>query len=673
MASPLRYCASTPKGQRGIATVLIVVLVGLGLTATSMGIVHSVRSTQQKQIAAHAITHAQAGAWTGVEVFRRYLASLTTEQLTALALNQSIDFILPGTSNSVNAIVTDRVAPSGTITTYQLKTRLTYTDTAAKSSAALEIIYEFSPPQLNNGITLSGELNFHRSTTLGGGITVKDNSGLNKGKFNVDGNLDLSSIGLTGLVNLNATGNITIGSDASAYEIKANGTVTLVGGAKTDLVQGLTGVNHTSGTVNVIKSNGWVQLQAGGTSEVHTTGKVDVAGYGTHPKIYATGNFTQTSSSIVTLAEIGGTSTFNAASSSPTITTLKSIGNVTCNNPGWGLWAGFTNIDTKGSAPGCKTGTNLKTGQSTLTVTAVAALTPFSMTKPRIDVWNLKTSANYVFEYVAGKIRVKVKNINGVADGTYYLGVHTHGSTTLFDALCLSVEADGKCTESSASTRTICQGQSLGNPCFAYNTTTMLFTIDSKNLAPGVMWFDGNLKLANGNYYNTFLSTKGIETAGSTTVTSLNYGGYNNTCLANYQGTLTLFTGLYPKNFCKTSDASLIANALGNPALTAGGFDPSMGGTIYSGGDIKLGASTVIYGTVLAGDTLNTAGGNTTVRGYITAAALTTDVDPNILGGTTIIDLTGLPSTYTPSVIPDMTTPPPADPDVARVLWSRFL
>ncbi|MEY4589507.1 MAG: hypothetical protein RL497_1583, partial [Pseudomonadota bacterium] len=85
MTFPKSFSSASPKNQNGIATVLIIVLVGLGLTATSMGIIHSVRSTQQKQIAAHAITHAQAGAWTGVEVFRRYLASLTTVQLTALA------------------------------------------------------------------------------------------------------------------------------------------------------------------------------------------------------------------------------------------------------------------------------------------------------------------------------------------------------------------------------------------------------------------------------------------------------------------------------------------------------------------------------------------------------------------------------------------------------------
>ncbi|HMY39835.1 MAG TPA: hypothetical protein PK011_10960, partial [Marinagarivorans sp.] len=523
---------STPKRQRGIATVLIVVLVGLGLTATSMGIMHSVRSTQQKQIASHAITHSQAGAWTGVEVFRRYLASLTTTQLTALALNQSIDFTLPGTTNVVNAVISNRTAPSGSDTTYKLTTRLTYSDIAAKSSAALEVIYEFSPPANNTGVTLSGELNFHRSTTLGGGITVYDAGGTNTGKFNVDGNLDLSSIGLTGVVNLNATGNITLGSSVPALNVKANGVVTLTGSASVYQVEALGGVNITAGVANIVKSNGRVQLSAGNTTEVSTTGNVDVAGWGTHPKISANGNYTHTASATVTLANVGGTSSITTTSN-PTLTTLNSIGNVTCSSNSWN---NFTSIKTKGTATNCKTGASLQTAQSALTVPTVTALTPYTMTKPRIDVWSLKSSANYIFEYVSGKIRVTTKNVNGLTDGIYYLGVHTYNTTVLYDALCQSVTVAGVCVESSATTKTVCNGQSISNPCFSYDTTLSRFTINSKNVAPGVMWFKGSLLLNNGNYYNTFLATNGIEVSGTTTVTSVNYGGYSNSCSVVYQG-----------------------------------------------------------------------------------------------------------------------------------------
>jgi hypothetical protein len=532
----------------------------------------------------------------------------------------------------------------------------------------LEVIYEFSPPANNTGLSINGELNFHRSTTLGGGLTVYDAGGTNAGKFNVDGNLDLSSIGLTGVVNLNATGNITLGSSVPALNVKANGTVTLTGSASVNQVEALGGVNITAGVANIVKSNGLVQLSAGNTTEVSTTGNVAVAGWGTHPSITANGNYTHTASATVTLANVGGTSTITATSN-PTLTTLNSIGNITCSS---NTWSNFSNIKTKGTASGCKSSPNLKISQSSLTVPTVTALTPYAMTKPRIDVWTVKNSANYIFEYVSGKIKVTTKDVNGVTDGVYYLGVHTYNSTILWDALCQSVTAAGVCNESSASTRTICNGQSLTTSCFSYDTTLNRFTINSRNIAPGVMWFKGSLLLNNGNYYNTFLASSGIEISGTTTVTSVNYGGYSNSCNAAYQGAVSLFTGLYPKNFCNTGTSTLIALPLGNPALIAGGYDPSLGGTTYTGGDIRLGSTGTVYGSVLSGDTLTT-GGTTIVKGYITAAALTTDTDANALGGSTTIDLRGLPSTYSPNIMPDMSTPPPTDPDVARVLWSRFL
>jgi hypothetical protein len=580
-----------------------------------------------------------------------------------------MDFTLPGTTNVVNAIISNRVPPSGSDTTYKLTTRLTYSDIAAKSSAALEVIYEYSPPATNTGVSLSGEFNFHRSTSLGGGITVNDGASNNTGTFNVDGNLNLTSIGLTGVVNLNASGNIVLDSAVPALTVRSNGTVTLKGAASANLIEAMGSVTLSDGSkATTIRSNSTVNLNAGGTSSVSTTGNVNAAGSGIHASIAALGNFTQAQSANVTLARIGGTSSIDAANW-PTLGTLNSVGNVTCNNI---YWSNFTEIKTKGSATGCATGSKLKTSQASVTAPTVTAVTAFSMTKPRIDVWNLKNSANYVFEYESGKIKVTVKNINNIPDGIYYLGKHTYNSVVLPDALCTSVTAAGVCNESSASTRTICQGQSSANSCFSYDSTKNQFIINSKNVAPGAMWFNGNLLLNNGNYYNTFMATRGIEIAGATTVTSLNYGGYAKTCNADYQGSVTLFTGLYPKNFCNTTTSKLITNPLGNPALIAGGYEPSQGGSIYSGGDIKLASSGQMYGSVLAGDTLTT-GGQTIVRGYITAAALSTDTDPNTLGGSTTVDLSGMPSTYTPSLIPDMSTPPPADPDVARVLWSRFL
>lgn len=66
-----------PKQQRGLATILIIVLAGLAITATSLGMMYAVRGAQETQISNHALVPAESKAWSGVEIMRLYLATLT--------------------------------------------------------------------------------------------------------------------------------------------------------------------------------------------------------------------------------------------------------------------------------------------------------------------------------------------------------------------------------------------------------------------------------------------------------------------------------------------------------------------------------------------------------------------------------------------------------------------
>ena len=164
---------TSPRHQRGITTILTMLLVGLGLTATTMGVMHSVKSTQQKQLAVHAATHSQAGAWVGVEIFRRYLNSIDEATLKAVFLNADItgklsnreanfEFSVKGTDTAtistgatgaspngqksvVNVLTSEINFPAGTAVTdfYQLTAKIRFTDVAAKSSSNLEVVYQF--------------------------------------------------------------------------------------------------------------------------------------------------------------------------------------------------------------------------------------------------------------------------------------------------------------------------------------------------------------------------------------------------------------------------------------------------------------------------------------------------------------------------------------------------
>lgn len=62
--------------QHGVATLLILLLVGLAVVVTALAVAYSLRSNQQRQLATHSVTTAQASAWRGVEFVRDVLEGM---------------------------------------------------------------------------------------------------------------------------------------------------------------------------------------------------------------------------------------------------------------------------------------------------------------------------------------------------------------------------------------------------------------------------------------------------------------------------------------------------------------------------------------------------------------------------------------------------------------------
>lgn len=317
---------------------------------------------------------------------------------------------------------------------------------------------------------------------------------------------------------------------------------------------------------------------------------------------------------------------------------------------------------------------------SAVAVTLMEELQPFSMVRPTVDAWAVRNQANYIFEYDSGDIRVTVSNVNDIADGTYYLGSYPYeGGRDHLQYLCDAVDGAGNCTAPSSRTHTICQGHSTSNACFSYDNSAKTWTVDGKNIAPGVVWFDGNLNISNGTYYNSFFVTGDITTAGAMKTYGVNYADYDVICNNNFPVSPTSdFADLYPTNLCDTASSELVYSALGNVVLLAGGNDPDTGG-VYKGGNITLGASNELFGTVLAGNYFDTMG-DTTVHGYVTAAANTSiGSGSNDLGGKTTIDLTNLPPNYRPDEVPLFDNAGTCSSSCmtasakAEVLWSRYL
>jgi hypothetical protein len=696
--------------QRGAATILVVLLIGVGLVSASLGAMHVVRSTQERQLAAHAQVNAQAGVWATVEVVRAYLETLNKEQLDKLTLDQV--WTISGNDNlAQQAIVFKRVAPVAPLVKYLISARLTATDTAARSSSSLEVVYEVKPANPAGNVSLNGVLDFYNDLNASGGITLNVPG---KANFNVDGNFTADSIGISGvgLGRVAVTGDISIGSAVAADEIWARN-VKIQGGAtignvfafgdpdgtgkgnaikdllKSDTCCGY--VEMTGGTgIKSILANGAAHLAGSGVVSVMALRDVVVAqGGGAYTNIVSGGGINTTGASgstFDTLSAVG-----NIALTEVTVSGLiKAQGNVTCTSS-----KRYT-IKAGGTVLGC-VGTIDAPLIPKPSVELMVPIEPIKLSRPVVDAWALRASANYDIELEAGKVKVAVRNINGIVNDTYYVGsmYGGHNNTESFsrEYLCKSVDivnGKSKCPVVEQLTAKPFCASNNNNHCFTFTPGTTgtpgKMKISGYSIPPGVIWFKGDIELAGTPYFNTFIATDNITTSGAMVSYALNYAAAydkktppSNAVCKNEYGSATVadFLGMYPTNYCSALGV-YTPNALGNIGLIAGGYSPAnnppgSATKVFSGGGITLGSSNHIYGTVIAGNILRT-GGSTKIFGYISAAGLMQDPDEsNELNNSTTLDLRDLPAGYNPEEIPNMDESSGGTTSIATVLWTRYL
>jgi hypothetical protein len=685
-----------PRYERGAATILTVLLIGVGLVSASLGAMHAVRSTQERQLAAHAQVNAQSGVWATVEVVRAYLQTLNKDQLTKLSLNQV--WTITGNDNlTQQAILVDIDPPVEPAIDYKVSARLTATDIAARSSSSLEVVYSVTPANPGGNVALNGVLDFYNDLNLGGGITLNVPDGAN---FNVDGDFTAGSVGITGegLAKVAVTGNVTIGSNVDAEELWGRN-ITITGGATaahiyafgTPIAEGGVGSETsksktdtccgnitTSGGVTGIQTmnaNGNVNSGGNGFAAqvINARGSVTLSGGGSnHGTINAGGNVTAVNgTSVVGIATRG-----DVTLGGNLVSALTAIGSVTCTVN----WQTFPSIKAGGTVTGCNTASGIQQNLNPKPVVGIMEkLPPVKLVQPKVDAWMLRPSANYAMEFEGNKVKVTVNNIQGMTNGTYYIGTYDGKSR---EYLCSVVDANNRCTSPAAKTdaKPFCNGNGGGEftGCWTFNKTPgqESWSVTGQSLPPGVMWFKGNLTLNGGNYYNTFVATGNVTTSGQLTTYAINYAGYDPICDNKFvKNGSTDFAGMKPTNFCQGT--TFKPSALGNIGILAGGYDPGNSAnattnTQYSGGLINLGAENSIYGTVLSGDILRT-GGSTKIYGYISAAGLQLSEDINNLGGSTTVDLMNLPEGYNPNEIPNMDDSVGGTESTAIVLWSRYL
>lgn len=740
----------TPTRQRGMATILIVLLAGLAITTTTLGVMYQVRSTQDQQMAVHASTQSESLAWSGVELIRLHLATFAQDALDLIPTDTSEDLTFANPSWATDQGLTATIIRDATVSNriHATITGFILAETKNQTSTTLQVVYDVTPATNNSTpsqpYTLDGTMNIYDNLTLNGGLTFIGGRNVT---LNVDGSVNIGG-GVKGVNTLRATGDITIsGGTERIQEVFSNGNLTLTGGAAATLASAIGNItassggsqgvlnangdiNITNGTVETANALGNISVSSGSNmGTLNAGGEVKITNGGTTDTVNAVGDVTVTGGTVGTINTQGNVSSTrsvsqinangNVTSGGSGNTTINALGNVTLNGDGSRTVRSKGSVQVNsgnlasvaaqgnlvfsgwGSASGQVGGSVTKTEYwnnnvnvtstpgltvviSPVTITTMTPLKPFSLTRPTIDARPLESAANYVFKYVGGKIRVSVRNINGIPDGDYRIGRIQKNYNNYYGYLCSDTNSSGYCTtECTPMTGGNCQGSGvdqlkrlcIGNgenaECVQYKngSWTLAGKSGALSFAPGILWLEGNVELTNGTFRNTILATGNVNPSNST-VYSTNYSGYAYNCTTSqFQG-----QNIYPTNYCNITNSQFISNPVGNISLLAGSYNDD--GT-YVGGDISLSSSAKIYGDVMAGNQIS-GGGGATLYGYLSATGLGTSTNNTLSGGLTI-DMSNPPQSYNPGEIPNMDDEDSGDngsetsSGTAKVVWARTL
>jgi hypothetical protein len=699
-----RRSQRSPGAQRGYVTVFIAVLFGLAFTATVLGSAAYIRSTEAVSVASHAQVQAQLKAWTGVEVVREYLAALQTSgslpALAAVVANSSTPLVINGVSGiSASLVAVDNATNPSLITAQIVGT--TATGTPAQATSIIQAVYSIST---GSGGSSVAALNFNRNLVLGGSIKVIAPTGSTQQyQINVLGDLSTSGNSISGVATINATGTINITSGSSFTNLNSNCDVVISGSVHSTNVNALRNVCETGGAYvsGTALANGSVLAQASALSGSTGNGTISAIANATGVSSCTASGASQSGTTAATcpVPTISGVDLSAGDAGAAVVNTDGSV--ILASGTIGKLYAqGSLDVTSAGSVgAGTIGGTLTKPSwNNSVNVTttsgykvSITPATPVVVPTAQFNANALESLANYAFTISSGGfMQVTINNVNGITSGTYFIGNYGAGSP-YNDYLCTALTATSTvasqtCLTPSSPTNStkICQGYSPENSCFSYSKSTG-WTIAGTSMAPGIAWFSGNLVVSNGTYYNTFIATGNVSTSGSNTTYAPNYAGYSGTVDGETYAptgvcTNSYFPTLYPTQLCTISTETYDATAsssIGNYAFMAGSWVGSTypGQSGYVGGNITIGASSVVYGDIKAGNEFQ-SGGSTSVFGSITALAQGTAAE-NSMGGSTTINLSKIPATLdvtggTANSVSSTTTNGSGTSGVI-IQWARYL
>ena len=651
------------KKQHGIATVLIVLLVGVALSASTLGVIYTVKTTQNKQVTSHAKTNAQSAAWALAEAARSYLDALSPEELTLLM--QKIDIgpveISPTLVADLGYLRNSTITFSSYLvidSKHQFAITIKAVDTRSVSASSLNLVFEVTPG------TVARECPDPAKSQLAGDVEgEKLDLGVHgspeNSEFTVDGSwinpTDASA--LAGVDRFLVTGEVVLkGTDGGnpVNKIKANEGVTIQGSVSIGTIETggtvLVTNNANIGEILAMEDVNWQSSGATSKIQAHQTATII---NGLHEHI-TTGVEAQIVSPAGSTPDGGpinidslGTVDF-AATNYTSFGTVQAIGNVTCSTRN-----AIEKITSEGTI-GDTCNTPNRNASTAVSISPIRVYEPVVVEKSTIadaDGYD----AHYSFKYdkdapEADRYRVTVQNIKGL-DGDYIL----YDGATKADLL----RRPG--AEPQATDPSICVTANITRGCIDFDkdvsvdtegltaaedrpTGRWIVTGEPSKLAPGIMYFDRDLEINQIDYrINGFLSAGniGVETSNQNMIIALNAAPSEVLCGGNeikiegegeslalsHTANTTWFdngTGVYPypTDFCFGSppvkrttvgegeDAVPATQPfIGQFALMAGQQNPvpddeeDLDAT-YQGGDIYLRSILNVFGRIIAGNSL---------------------------------------------------------------------
>lgn len=161
----------TQPKQKGIATLLLVIMVGLAVSTLSMAIMSSIAGAQKSQIAVHAVTQSQVKAWQGMQTIWTYLDQTLVKNTISSCISTPLncpDISLVSSDSTVTVSIPKSTAYNSSTKTVTISS----TGTSGGTKSILEGVYALSTG--NNVYNTGGSWQFGGKTTFNGNPTFEN-------------------------------------------------------------------------------------------------------------------------------------------------------------------------------------------------------------------------------------------------------------------------------------------------------------------------------------------------------------------------------------------------------------------------------------------------------------------------------------------------------------------